>query len=114
MVPGLLVALAASLASGCAEEDGSSAFDLSGRVTVERADGSFEGLGDARVTFTSDTGLTAETTTRDDGRYEMQVRSDVAFGQVRADKSGFTSSERTVYFDRPDRRIDLVLRPARE
>ncbi|WP_236604706.1 carboxypeptidase-like regulatory domain-containing protein [Sandaracinus amylolyticus] len=111
LVPALFVLLAAS---ACGEETNASAYDLSGIVTVERDDGSSAGLGGARVTFTSDTGLVEETTTGDDGRYEMQVLSDVAFGQVRAEKTGFTSSERTVYFDRAERRIDLELREASE
>lgn len=111
-VPGLIALVFVALAGGCVEETNAAAYDLSGRVVAQ----AFEGddlvpLGGVRVVFTSDTGLVADTTTGDDGRYEMQVLSDFAFGQVRAERSGFTPSEQTVYFDRPERRIDFVLRP---
>lgn len=114
-VPALVALVAAMLPSGCVEETNASAYDLSGVVQVESEDGGeLSPLGGATVVFTSDTGLVAETVSEDDGRYEMQVLSDVTFGQVRAERSGFTPSEQTVFFDRPDRRVDFVLRPAPE
>lgn len=112
-VPCLIAAAFVALAGGCAEETNAAAYDLSGRVVAQAFDGDdLTPLGDVRVVFTSDTGRVAATTTGDDGRYEMQVLSDFAFGQVRAERRGFTPSEHTVYFDRPERRIDFVLRPA--
>ena len=47
-----------------------------------------------------------------DGRYAMQVMSDSRFGQVRAEATGYNPSERTVFFDVAQRRIDLALRPS--
>ena len=112
-VPALIALAVATLASACVDETNAAAYDLSGRVQVETEEGGeLTPLGGARVVFTSDTGLVEETVSGDDGRYEMQVLSDVSFGQVRAERNGFTASEQTVFFDRPDRRIDFVLRPA--
>lgn len=112
-VPGLFALALVAIAGGCVEGTDAAAYDLSGRVQAQAVEGdAVAPLGGARILFTSDTGLVAETTTGDDGRYELQVLSDVAFGQVRAERSGFAPSEQTVYFDRPERRIDFVLRPA--
>lgn len=105
----------AALAASCAEEVPGGAYDLSGRVSVELTEGGAPmPLGGALVTFTSDTGHVHETTTGSDGRYEMQVFSDTPFGQVRAEADTYVPSQRSVYFDNPERRIDLVLRPAPE
>lgn len=102
----------AMLAVACGEAAPGAAYDLSGRVQTELVEGSAPmPLGGATVRFTSDTGHVSETVSGDDGRYEMQVFSDVAFGQVRAEAAGFVASDRTVYFDVPQRRIDFVLRP---
>lgn len=87
-------------------------YSLSGFVTQTLASGvTATPIGGATVTFTSDVGERFTTTTGGDGRYRMQVVSRSVFGQVRAEAGGFTPSERTVYFDSPERRIDIGLRP---
>ncbi|MCB9593458.1 MAG: carboxypeptidase regulatory-like domain-containing protein [Sandaracinaceae bacterium] len=88
-------------------------FELSGRVSV-LLDTSEEGgpIEGATVTFTSDTLLTTEATTDGDGRYRMRVLTDHPFGQVRASAAGFRDHENTVYFDGPQRRVDIELRRA--
>ena len=60
--------------------------------------------------FSSDTLLVSETTTDSDGRYRMRVSTDHPFGQVRAERAGFITQETTVFFDAPQRRVDLQLR----
>lgn len=98
--------------SGC---DGGAAvvstYELSGIVT-ERIDTGTDvaPLAGAEVTFTSDTGMSLTTTSGDDGRYRMQVESEVRFGQVRATLAGYQTTERTVLFDVPARRVDLGMR----
>jgi len=93
---------------GCAEEGPPlGRFELSG-VVVEDLESA--ALGGATVTFTSDTLYMAQTSTDGDGHYEMVVSSDVPFGQVKAQLAGFQPAEATVFFDSPERRIDLRLR----
>jgi hypothetical protein len=103
--------LLALVALGCAEEPMLDTYEVSGRVTVLLEGG---GTGDpisaAQVTFASDTGIEVETATDGDGRYRMRVRSDHRFGQVRATAAGFIPAEETVYFDTPQRRVDLAMR----
>ncbi len=113
-VPVLLGILGSGLLGilgGCQGGAPTETYELSGRVSVllESADegGPIEG---ATVRFTSDTLLVAETTTDGEGRYRMRVESDHPFGQVRAEAAGFRPAEATVYFDTPQRRIDLQLR----
>jgi len=105
------VVFAMLLVASCDSSPTTDTFELSGIVTVllESGDtgGAIEG---ARVTFTSDTLLQAEATTDSDGRYRMRVETDVRFGQVRAEADGFRPREQTVYFDSPQRRVDLQLR----
>ena len=67
-------------------------------------------IGGATVTFVSDTRYMAETTSDEDGRYAMVVNTDTTFGQVRAAKDGFSTAEATVFFDQPERRVDLEMR----
>ncbi len=111
-VLGALFAAAIGLSGACTEDTPGSAFDLSGLVASETEEGgATTPLGGALVRFTSDTGQVHEATTTSEGRYEMQIFTDSPFGQVRAEASGFGPSERTVLFDRPQRRVDLVLRP---
>ncbi len=69
-----------------------------------------DGISNVTVTFTSDTLYTSDTRTAGNGAYELNVESDVRFGQIRAEREGFTTDQRTVYFDSTDRRIDLGLR----
>ncbi len=81
--------------------------ELSGFVTIL---GSGERVGGATVTFTADTLLQAETTTNGNGFYEMVVRTDVPFGQVRATKAGHQPGEETVLWDTNERRVDVQMR----
>ena len=102
------VALAASAAMGCAEDEApTDLYELSGYVTEAATGDPIDG---ATVTFTSDTLYSTETATDEDGFYEMVVETDSPFGQVRARRSGHISAETTVFFDSQQRRIDLVLR----
>ena len=64
----------------------------------------------ARVTFRSDTLYEVTTTSDEEGRYELFVVSDSKFGQVIAEKEGFSTAEQSVFFDQPQRRIDLEMR----
>lgn len=106
-VPVLLLALLASC-DGSAPTD---TFELSGIITVllesEDAGG---GIAGARVSFTSDTLLVSEATADETGRYRMRLATDHPFGQVRAEADGFQTQDATVFFDMPQRRIDLQLR----
>ncbi|MFW6067930.1 MAG: hypothetical protein ACOC97_06305 [Myxococcota bacterium] len=109
-VPPLLVLLLGLVCASCGDEDPNvQSFSLSGRVT-DRATG--DGIGGVTVTFVSDTLHEAQDTTGSGGSYSVMVRSDTPFGQVRADKDGWLSDEKTVYFDVPERRVDLSLRRA--
>lgn len=86
-------------------------FELSGLVTVLLESAADEGgIEGARVIFTSDTLLLVETTTDSSGHYRMRVMTDHPFGQVRAEAAGFIPQETTVFFDLPQRRVDLQLR----
>lgn len=97
--------------SACLEPAPVENHELTGYVTVlhESAD---EGgpIGGARVTFTSDTLIVEETTADENGRYRLRVETDHVHGQVRAEAPGFRTHEETVYFDGPQRRVDLALR----
>lgn len=97
---------------GCEESSVTTEYDLSGYVRTPAGDeGETDPVGNATVRFTSDTGLVSTTQTDERGRYEMQVASDIVFGQVRAEATGFAPAEATVYFDSPQRRLDLEIRP---
>lgn len=63
----------------------------------------------ATVHFETDTGREVETTSESNGRYRLYILSDARFGQVRASAAGFVDARETVYFDTPQRRIDLAL-----
>jgi hypothetical protein len=104
-----LAFLCFGLVSACATETATERFELTGRVTEGTTD---EGIPRATVTFVSDTLFRASAETSGDGTYQMAVETDVPFGQARAEKDGYLSDERTVFFDTPTRRIDLQLRPA--
>ncbi len=97
--------------AACAPGTVADTFELSGRVTNLLESGvAASPIGGARVQFISDTGDVSETVTSPDGRYAMQVLSQSRFGQVSAEAAGYTTSERTVFFDVPQRRVDLALR----
>jgi hypothetical protein len=111
-VPLLVVGLTALLAS-CTPGTVGDTYALSGRITQTLESGvTVTPVAGATVRFTSDVGDVFETTSGGDGRYHLQVLTRVRFGQVRAEAGGFRPSERTVYFDTPQRRIDIGMRPA--
>lgn len=83
-------------------------FEVAGHVRDEFTG---HGLSGATVTFTSDTGFSAQTRSGSGGRYQMAVESDVLFGQVRAEREGYAPAETTVFFDTDSRAVDLSLRP---
>lgn len=97
---------ALALSSSC-ESNVTERYSVSGYV---RDLATNDGIGGVRVTFTSDTLYTNSTTTRGNGAYQMDVRSDVPFGQVKAEREGFITDQRTVHFDSRERRVDLGLR----
>ena len=91
-----------------------STYELSGIVSERFESGTdLTPLAGVEITFTSDTGMSFSTTSGDDGRYRMQIESEVRFGQVRASLAGFQTTETTVLFDVPARRIDLDMRRER-
>lgn len=97
---------------GCDGGTVTSEYDLSGYVLASNgSDRGTSPVGGATVRFTSDTGLSTMTRSDERGRYEMQIASDIAFGQVRAEAEGFVPAEASVYFDAPQRRIDLIVDP---
>ncbi|HJL19269.1 MAG TPA: carboxypeptidase-like regulatory domain-containing protein [Sandaracinaceae bacterium LLY-WYZ-13_1] len=99
------------LAGACDEGAPTETFELSGVVSVLLESGETGGpIGGARVRFVSDTLIVSETETDDDGRYRMRVLTDFPFGQVIATADGFREEEATVFFDTPQRRVDLQLR----
>lgn len=87
-------------------------YSLSGRITQSLESGvTVTPVAGATVRFTSDVGDVVTATSGGDGRYRMQILTRVRFGQVRATAAGFVDSERSVYFDTPERRIDIGMRP---
>jgi hypothetical protein len=102
----IAIALFIVLCAGCAEEV-TTEVELSGLVLDRATDAPVEG---ATVTFRSDTLDVATATTDSDGHYEMIVETQVSLGQVRAEHPDFEPAEKSVYFDTPQRRIDLLLR----
>lgn len=104
--------LAAELAlGGCEGGAPVEELELSGRVTVfnEGSPDGGEPVEGATVVFTSDTLLSAETSTNGAGRYRLLVLSDTRFGEVRASAAGFRDATATVFFDRSPRRVDLAM-----
>lgn len=104
----LLLWLGAAVACG-GEDDAKSSYELSGKITDDLSGKKLTGV---KITFTSDTRDTKSTKTDSDGYYEMTVRTDADFGQVRAEKAGYVPTEQTVYFDTKSRRIDIAMREA--
>ena len=66
-------------------------------------------VGGAMVTFRSDTLMTYDTTSADDGQYRLLVDVDVPFGQLSAMHDGYDGVQTTVYFDTDIRRVDLPM-----
>ena len=107
----LAVPLFALLAS-CVPGTVGDTFSLSGRITQTLESGvAVTPVAGATVRFTSDVGDVFTTTSGGDGRYRIQVLSRIRYGQVRATASGFVDSQRTVYFDTAERRVDIGMRP---
>lgn len=100
------------LLGSCAPGTVGDTYALSGHITQTLSGAAISPVAGATVRFTSDVGDVFETTSGGDGRYNLQVLTRVRFGQVRAEAGGFNPSERTVYFDTPERRVDLALRPS--
>lgn len=101
------------LLASCAPGPVGDTYSLSGRITQTLESGvTVTPVSGATVRFTSDVGDVFTATSGGDGRYRMQVMTRVPFGQVHASASGFVDSERTVYFDTPERRIDIGMRPS--
>lgn len=98
--------------AGCAESAPLDAYELTGRVTVFNEGVDPEPVPNAAVSFVSDTLVITETEADASGRYRMVVLTDTPFGQVRATAEGFQAGETTVFFDVPQRRVDLALRRA--
>lgn len=105
----ILVVLTVGL--GCASDPVASEKELSG-VVRDRLSGAR--ISGATVTFTSDTLYDESARTDGDGHYEMIVETDTPLGQVRAEHPGYQSAEATVFFDAPERTIDLALLPVDE
>ena len=107
----LALVLGSPALGSCVGESTLEAYELSGHVTslLEGSD-SGDAVPNARVTFVSDTLLVEETTADGAGRYRMRIVTDHPFGQVRAEAEGFLPHEETVYFDTPQRRVDVALR----
>jgi hypothetical protein len=106
-----LILVVLTLGLGCASDPAASEKELSG-VVRDRLSGSR--ISGATVRFTSDTLYTQSTRTDDDGHYEMIVETDTPLGQVRAEHPDYQAAETTVYFDAPERTIDLALLPIPE
>jgi hypothetical protein len=96
------------IVSACAEEPATSEKQLSG-VVRDRLSG--RRISGARVTFTSDTLYSETTRTDGDGHYEMIVETDTPLGQVHAEHDRYQATEVTVFFDAPERTIDITLLP---
>lgn len=111
LVPPALALLAGMLGSGCMEPSTLESYELSGRISVLlETSGPGAAIPGARVVFISDTRIVQETTADGEGRYRMRVTTDHPFGQVRAEAEGYRPREVTVYFDTPQRRVDVALR----
>ena len=65
----------------------------------------------ADVAFTSDTLRTASDRTDGDGRYEIVVESDTAFGHLTVTDASYETEIVQVYFDEDTRRVDVELGP---
>ncbi len=104
--------VAGALLPSCVPGAVGDTYSLSGRITQTLESGvSATPVAGATVRFTSDVGDVFTTTSSGDGRYRMQVLSRSRFGQVRASAPGFVDAERSVYFDTPERRVDIGMRP---
>jgi hypothetical protein len=105
----LIVALACL--AGCDPGPPADSYELTGRIfALNEAGEEGEPIVGAVVIFQSDTLLVEETRSEGEGRYRMRVSTDHPFGQVRAEADGFFPNEETVYFDQPQRRVDIGLR----
>ena len=104
-----LAVAAALLGCGESANPNLSGYDVSGYVRDGLSGG---GIGGATVTFTSDTLFTESTRSKSNGYYALHVETDTDLGQVRAEASGYTPHEETVFFDSTSVRKDIELTPA--
>lgn len=113
LVPRLFFVLLALSLTSCDDGGGViEGFELSGRCEeLLGPDLVGDGISGANVTFRSDTLVIEQTTSDDGGWYRMRIMTDQPFGQVRAEAEGYQTTERTVFFDAPTRRVDLEMRP---
>lgn len=103
-----LLWLMAAASIGCADDPATSQKELSGTVRDRLSN---RAISRATVTFTSDTLYTESTRTDGDGHYEMVVETDTDLGQVRAEHPDYRPGEATVFFDSPQRTVNLTLLP---
>lgn len=105
--------LFAALLGGCSGAPGLVEYGVWGYVREASSDDPVSGV---EVTFTSDTLRTARDESDGDGRYEILVESDTAFGHLTArDPRGRYEAEIVeVYFDERTRRVDIALGPVEE
>ena len=107
----LLVGGGLLLGAGCGtSEPPGVGYELVGNI-VESVGNGTDGppIGGALVRFVGDTGRVEETTSQSNGRYRIFIVSDTRFGQLTASAPGFADARQTVYFDTPQRRVDLAL-----
>ena len=111
LVGGILLAGSLLAVAGCGtNEPPGVGYELVGNI-VESVGNGTDGppIGGALVRFVGDTGRVEETTSQSNGRYRIFVVSDTRFGQLTASAAGFADARQTVYFDIPQRRVDLAL-----
>jgi hypothetical protein len=101
----------AAVATGCGDTNPTGSFELTGRVLEVNTE---EPVSGALVIFRSDTLYTNQDQTSGGGWYQMGIETDSPFGQVRAEHPGYIPDEETVFFDGPQRRVDIRLVPLDE
>ena len=104
-VPLLVGAVAVA---GCSDSNPTVSFELTGRVLEVNTERPVSG---AVVTFRSDTLYTNEDQTSSGGWYQMGIETDSPFGQVRAEHPEYLPDEESVFFDAPQRRVDIFMVP---
>ncbi len=107
----LLLVLGALSAVGCGPSGPTGeGFELVGYVLEARGPGATgPPIANAHVRFESDTGRSVEGTSAGNGRYRLFIVTDTPYGQVSASAPGYLEARRSVYFDAPSRRIDVIL-----
>jgi hypothetical protein len=108
---GLALLALGAVDAGCGREGPpGESYEIVGFVVESVGEGTDgPGIGGAMVRFESDTGRTVETVSEGNGRYRIYVLSETRFGQVTASAPGYGEARETVFFDSPQRRLDLAL-----